>query len=559
MSAVDWLQWLLLPVIAGAAFIATRAFFRASVDRLRADRDQRLRRTLKAMQQLLDEKPEEALRSVMGLVAPERGPAGRDDAVSADVDDTAWLQGFRREALDRETFEMHIIIGRLLRRQGDFERAIGVHEALLGAETLDERQRGAVRIELARDFMAAGVYDRAETTLRSMLEDPEHGRDAHRMLLSILEMQREWAQAERVVEAMIAASTTGQPPVWAGSARTPREAPADDTATMDGGEAASAEPTPALASDADSTHTPTHRAPDDTQVTGSSRRSAAKWSAGDRDRNWLTALRAHYLLEQATERLDRGRIDDARELTERAARIAPGLARTELMRADCAARAGAYDVAIGHAKAAVQAQPSLAALGIARIERFARRLSGHAAASGGAAPGMSSEALVIDALRDLQRLHPSPFGAVALTRALRRASRLDEALGALREVLAMRPVPISGLLEAVRWMKVLPSSQPYFGDFEAFERALADQLARQPLYQCAHCGFEGRQHVWHCPSCRRWDSFRALDIDPDATEWRSEARSDGQPWPSSVPAVGAGRSPVSLADRDGGPRATSPG
>lgn len=193
------------------------------------------------------------------------------------------------------------------------------------------------------------------------------------------------------------------------------------------------------------------------------------------------------------------------------------------MRADCSARSGDLQAAIAHTKRAVQTQPSLVALGIARIESFARELSAPLSQQQNAENSDAGEALVIEVLRDIQRLHPSAFGAIALTRALRRAGRLDEALASLREVLAMRPVPVSGLLEAVRWMKVLPSSQPYFSDFESFERALADQLSRRALFQCTHCGFEGRQHVWHCPSCRRWDSFKALDIDPDALEVRISA------------------------------------
>lgn len=489
MSAIDWLQWLLLPIIAAAAFTVTRSFFRVRVDRLRADRDVRLRRTLKAMQQLLDEKPDEALRSVLGLIATDRSASSDAEARPAvELEDSVWLSTVQRDALDRDTLEMHVIIGRLLRRQGDFERAIRVHETLLGVATLDPAKRGILQLELARDFMAAGVYDRAETTLRGLLNDPQYAAEAHRLLLSILEIQREWGEAERVAEALITSTrhTTSQGPIG-DSLLTDQSRDAQGDARTDAGVLAP-------------------------------------------DRRWLTSLRAHYVLERATVLLGRGQVDAARALTERAAEIAPGLPRTELMRADCAARSGAYEMAISHAKSAVQAQPSLAALGIARIERFARHLSGTSSvtmpltADGHTSTGVNSETLVIDALRDIQRLHPSAFGAIALTRALRRSGQLDEALNALREVLAMRPVPISGLLEAVRWMKVLPSSQPYFSDFEAFERALADQLARQPLYQCSHCGFEGRQHVWHCPSCRRWDSFRALDIDPDALDARQDVR-----------------------------------
>jgi lipopolysaccharide assembly protein B len=42
-----------------------------------------------------------------------------------------------------------------------------------------------------------------------------------------------------------------------------------------------------------------------------------------------------------------------------------------------------------------------------------------------------------------------------------------------------------------------------------------DQLRSQPLYQCSNCGYQGRAHVWQCPSCRRWDTLRGIDLDLD--------------------------------------------
>ena len=36
------------------------------------------------------------------------------------------------------------------------------------------------------------------------------------------------------------------------------------------------------------------------------------------------------------------------------------------------------------------------------------------------------------------------------------------------------------------------------------------QLARQPAYQCDHCGFSARAMHWQCPSCKRWGSVHPV-------------------------------------------------
>jgi lipopolysaccharide biosynthesis regulator YciM len=61
----------------------------------------------------------------------------------------------------------------------------------------------------------------------------------------------------------------------------------------------------------------------------------------------------------------------------------------------------------------------------------------------------------------------------------------------------------SSLLAASRWMnEAKPAPVP-----EEIRRAV-EQAAR-PLarYRCAACGFEAREHFWHCPGCQAWDSY----------------------------------------------------
>ena len=47
----------------------------------------------------------------------------------------------------------------------------------------------------------------------------------------------------------------------------------------------------------------------------------------------------------------------------------------------------------------------------------------------------------------------------------------------------------------------------------AVQKAL--EHASKPLsrYRCAACGFEARQHFWHCPGCQSWDSYPARRVE----------------------------------------------
>ena len=48
---------------------------------------------------------------------------------------------------------------------------------------------------------------------------------------------------------------------------------------------------------------------------------------------------------------------------------------------------------------------------------------------------------------------------------------------------------------------------------EAVQQAI--EHAAKPLqrYRCAACGFEARQHFWHCPGCQAWDSYPARRVE----------------------------------------------
>ncbi|MBT8148903.1 MAG: lipopolysaccharide assembly protein LapB, partial [Gammaproteobacteria bacterium] len=67
------------------------------------------------------------------------------------------------------TLETHLALGKLMRRQGQVDRAIRIHQNLLARPVLEEADQHQVHLELARDFMAAGLLDRAEVLLQEVI------------------------------------------------------------------------------------------------------------------------------------------------------------------------------------------------------------------------------------------------------------------------------------------------------------------------------------------------------------------------------------------------------
>ncbi|MGN6665492.1 MAG: lipopolysaccharide assembly protein LapB [Trinickia sp.] len=96
--------------------------------------------------------------------------------------------------LDPETVELHFALGNLFRRRGETDRAIRIHQNLLSRADLPANERDHALFELGQDFLKAGLLDRAEEALRR-LDAGEYARDAQRALLTIYEIEKEWAKA----------------------------------------------------------------------------------------------------------------------------------------------------------------------------------------------------------------------------------------------------------------------------------------------------------------------------------------------------------------------------
>ena len=94
-----------------------------------------------------------------------------------------------------ESLELHFALGSLFRRRGEVDRAIHLHQNLLERPQLSEMQKTAIMVELAQDFLKAGLFDRAESLFRTLCEASSYQQPALRSLLDIYIREREWQGA----------------------------------------------------------------------------------------------------------------------------------------------------------------------------------------------------------------------------------------------------------------------------------------------------------------------------------------------------------------------------
>ena len=100
-------------------------------------------------------------------------------------------------------------LGNLFRRRGEVDKAIRIHQNLIARPTLTKGQRATAMMELARDYLRAGVLDRAEGLFKDLQQTRSHAEEALRSLLAIYEQEREWESA--IATARRLEQTTGRP------------------------------------------------------------------------------------------------------------------------------------------------------------------------------------------------------------------------------------------------------------------------------------------------------------------------------------------------------------
>ncbi len=99
-----------------------------------------------------------------------------------------------------DTVAIHQALGNLLRDRGQVDQAVRIRQNLWSNSQLSSLQKNTVRLELARDYMAAGLLDRAEKLLRDLARESAALRaESLVYLVEIYQDEKEWEKARRTV------------------------------------------------------------------------------------------------------------------------------------------------------------------------------------------------------------------------------------------------------------------------------------------------------------------------------------------------------------------------
>jgi len=200
----------------------------------------------------------------------------------------------------------------------------------------------------------------------------------------------------------------------------------------------------------------------------------------------FAARQAHYLCEQAASAAPQ----EAERLLRQAQQAAPEAPRPGLELAALQWRSG-------DAAAAFQTLCQVAQVSPATLPLVARPLTEAAIAAG-------------QQERAMKILHASyePSPSLDVLDAIV-ALQADQAEAREWYVKHLQREP--SLVAATKWLagETLEHDQ-----FHPQVQAALDHAAK-PLtrYRCAACGFEAKQHFWHCPGCQAWDSYPARRVE----------------------------------------------
>jgi len=161
--ATSWL--LLIPVMFGIGWLASRWDLRLENRMDERERMRQQRSTFKGLSLLLNEQPDQAIETLVKIAQ-----------------------------LDPETIDLHFALGNLFRRRGETERAIRIHQHLANRDDLKPRDRDHAAYELGRDFLRAGLLDRAEASL-NRVGDGKFAAPAKESLLEMYQIERDWKKA----------------------------------------------------------------------------------------------------------------------------------------------------------------------------------------------------------------------------------------------------------------------------------------------------------------------------------------------------------------------------
>lgn len=201
---------------------------------------------------------------------------------------------------------------------------------------------------------------------------------------------------------------------------------------------------------------------------------------------------AHYLCEQARETIQQGDLDKAAQLLAQALQQQPEAPRPRLL-------LGQLQLSQGQAQRAYDTLLSL-------FER--NDPSAPLAAASFVKAAMACDRLPMASAVLQKHYQQQPCidvldAITALDSALGEKAGPSESASLQRYLSHLQKQP--SLMASTRWL--MGDKQGWPALPAPVQKAL--EHATKPLarYRCAACGFEAKEHFWHCPGCQAWDSY----------------------------------------------------
>ncbi len=104
--------------------------------------------------------------------------------------------------VDDDTIDTHLSLGSLFRKRGEVDRSIRIHQNLIARPSLTTEQRDIAMMELGKDYLAAGFYDRAEEIFLNLVQQEDHSEEAEDQLIAIYQVTKEWHKAINIIKSL---------------------------------------------------------------------------------------------------------------------------------------------------------------------------------------------------------------------------------------------------------------------------------------------------------------------------------------------------------------------
>ncbi len=117
-----------------------------------------------------------------------------------------------------DTLDLHLGLAATLRRKGELERAIRVHQHVSDQPNLSFDEQISVRLELAKDYLEFGFFDRAEKLLQEVASQSgvtlSQRTTALKQLIDVYQDTKDWLKAIEIADQLTSRKFADEADVW---------------------------------------------------------------------------------------------------------------------------------------------------------------------------------------------------------------------------------------------------------------------------------------------------------------------------------------------------------